>query len=420
MNGGSGSFVVAMARKDVTRRFRDPFAFLLWLAIPVVLGGLMALLNSGGGKPRGRLLVADRDGTFLSRSVASAFAQKPLAEMFDVETVDEDAGRARMDAGDASALVVLPAGFQRAVLEDAPAELEIVKNPSQHILPAIAEETLGLLTEAVFYAQRVAGDRLRDQVRRISEASDGGANPWTEAFASDFGAEIHRTIERLSKYLSPVVLEVDVAKPPEASKEPGPSFGALFFPSMLVMSLFFLAQGLSDDVWTEKLHGTLRRAFAAPVTTGAFLAGKLVAAAGICLFVAVLGLALGGFAFHLNASTMPLAALWIVGCGVVLTAALDLLQLHASTQRAGHLLTNALGFPLMMIGGGFFPFEVMPAGFAAIGRRTPLGWMLEELKAILFARASAGDVLLGFGALAAALFLIVALCRARLGTFARS
>jgi ABC-type Na+ efflux pump permease subunit len=416
----SRSFVVAMARKDVARRFRDPYAFLIWLAIPIVLGGMMALLNSGSGKPRGRLLVADRDGTFLSRSVASAFAQKPLAEFFDVETVDEAAGRARMDAGDASALVVLPEGFQRAVLEDTPATIEVVKNPSQHILPAIAEETLGLLSEAVFYGQRVAGDRLRDQVRRISEASDGGANPWTEAFASDFGAEIHRTIERLSKYLAPPVLEVDVAQEPDRAKESGPSFGALFFPSMLVMSLFFLAQGLSDDVWTEKHHGTLRRALAAPVTAGAFLAGKLAAAAAICVFVAVLGLVLGGFAFGIPASTMPLAALWVVGCGVVLTAALDLLQLVASTQRAGHLLTNAIGFPLMMIGGGFFPFEVMPAGFAGVGRRTPLGWMLEELKAILFARASAGDVLLGFAMLAGGLLLLVALCRARLAAFARS
>jgi hypothetical protein len=204
----SAAFVVAAARKDVARRLRDPFAFLLWLGIPLVLGGLMALLNSGGGKPRGRLLLADRDETFLSKAVAAAFAQEPLSGFFDVEAVEEVAGRARMDSGGASALVVIPKGFARAVLEDEPATIEVVKNPAQRILPAIAEETLGLLSEAVFYVQRVAGDRLREQMRRISEAGEGGANPWTEAFASDFGAGIHGTIERLSKYLSPVALAV--------------------------------------------------------------------------------------------------------------------------------------------------------------------------------------------------------------------
>lgn len=414
------AFVLAAAHKDLVRRLRDPYAFLLWLGIPLVLGGLMSLLNSGGGKPRGRLLVADHDGTFLSRSVASAFAQKPLSEFFDVETVEEAEGRERMDAGEASALVVLPAGFARAVLEDEPARIELVRNPAQRILPAIAEETLGLLSEAVFYAQRVAGDRLREQLRRISVASNGGGNPWTEEFAAEFGVEIRRTIERLSKYLSPLALEVDVAKAP-AKEDAGPGFGALFFPSMMLMSVFFIGQGLSDDVWTEKLGGTLRRALAAPDSVGPLLAGKLLAAAALYLAVALLGLGLGTATFAVVPARIPLAAAWIVACGVVLAAALVLLQLHAATQRAGHLFTNSIGFPMLMIGGGFFPFEVMPASFASIGRRTPLGWMLEEQKAILFGRASTGDVLLGFAVLAGALVLIGALCRARLGgAFARS
>jgi ABC-type Na+ efflux pump permease subunit len=414
------AFVLAAARKDLVRRLRDPFAFLLWLGIPVVLGGLMALLNSGGGKPRGRLFVADRDGTFVSRSIASAFAQKPLGEFFDVETVDEAVVRGRMEKGEASALVVLPEGFQRAVLEDTPARIEVVKNPSQRILPAIAEETLGLFAEAVFYAQRVGGDRLREQVRKISEASDGGANPWTEAFASDFGAEIHRTVERLSRYLAPLVLEVDVAKEPE-KKEQGPGIGALFFPSMMLMSLFFIAQGISDDVWGEKLAGTLRRAIAAPGSVAPLLAGKLVAAGALYLAVGLLGLALGAAAFDIVPARIPLAAAWIVASGVVVTAALLLLQLYAASQRAGHLLTNAIGFPMLMIGGGFFPFEAMPRSFVAIGRWTPLGWMLEEMKAILFGRATPAELSLAFAILAAALVVIGALCRARLaGAFARS
>jgi ABC-type Na+ efflux pump permease subunit len=380
----------------------------------------MSLLNSGGGKPRGRLLVADHDGTFLSRSVASAFAQKPLSEFFDVESVDEAEGRARMDAGDASALVVLPKGFAKGILEDEPTRIELVRNPAQRILPAITEEILGIFSEAVFYAQRVAGDRLREQFRRIAEASNGGRNPWTEEFAADFGVEIRRSVERLSKYLSPMVLEVDVAKAPE-KKDAGPGFGALFFPSMMMMSLFFIAQGLSDDVWTEKLLGTLRRAIAAPDSVGPLLVGKLVAAAALYVAVALLGLGLGTATFAVAPARIPLAAAWTVACGIVLVAALVLLQLHAATQRAGHLFTNSIGFPMLMIGGGFFPFEVMPASFASIGRRTPLGWMLEELKAILFARASTADVLLGFTVLAAALLLLGALCRARLaGAFARS
>jgi len=33
-----------------------------------------------------------------------------------------------------------------------------------------------------------------------------------------------------------------------------------------------------------------------------------------------------------------------------------------------------------MLGGSFFPFEAMPEGMAALGRRTPNGWALERFK----------------------------------------
>jgi ABC-type multidrug transport system permease subunit len=408
------AFTLAAAKKDLLRRLRDPFAFLLWLGIPLVLAALIGLVNSGGGKPRGRLLVADLDGSFLSRAVGTAFAQKPLSEFFDVESVEETAGRARMNAGDASVLLVIPKGFGHAVLEDEPARLELVKNPAQHILPAVAEETLGLMTEAVFYAQRVAGDRLRT---RFSAASD---ETWTESLVSDFSVDIHRTVERLSKFLSPAAIQVDLEKKPETAT-PGPSFGSLFFPSMLFMALFFMAQGLSEDVWREKADGTLRRAMATPQSIAALLAGKLAAASVLLLAVAVVGLSIATQIFGFRWLDVPVAAAWIVGSGLALTTSMMLLQLFASSQRAGHLLTNTVVFPLTMIGGSFFPFEAMPAWMAAIGKRTPNGWALERFKAILFERATSGETALAFVVLAAATAVLFCLCQSRLrGAFARA
>ena len=47
-----------------------------------------------------------------------------------------------MDAGDASALVVLPAGLQDAVLGQGTVEIRLVTNPAQRILPGMIEEAL--------------------------------------------------------------------------------------------------------------------------------------------------------------------------------------------------------------------------------------------------------------------------------------
>jgi ABC-type multidrug transport system permease subunit len=47
------------------------------------------------------------------------------------------------------------------------------------------------------------------------------------------------------------------------------------------------------------------------------------------------------------------------------------------------MLAAVVVFPSAMIGGNFFPFEIMPAGLARIGRWTPNGWILTQLQTIL-------------------------------------
>ena len=152
--------LIASLRKEARRSLRDPFALALWLGIPFSILFLMNLAfggsSSSGPRPQGVLLVADQDGTFLSGMVVSAFSQGPLGEMFKPEKADEPGARARMAKGEASALIILPKGFQAAVLDNRPAAIRLVKNPSQRILPAIAGETLSMLSEAVHYLHLVA------------------------------------------------------------------------------------------------------------------------------------------------------------------------------------------------------------------------------------------------------------------------
>ena len=51
--------------------------------------------------------------------------------------------------------------------------------------------------------------------------------------------------------------------------------GLLFFPGILFMSLIFMSQGISADVWIESERGTLRRIVTAPRPLAAFVAGKV-------------------------------------------------------------------------------------------------------------------------------------------------
>jgi ABC-type multidrug transport system permease subunit len=54
-----------------------------------------------------------------------------------------------------------------------------------------------------------------------------------------------------------------------------------------------------------------------------------------------------------------------------------------------------------MLGGSFFPFEMMPAWLARIGRWTPNGWALVKLRGMLDGSADATGIAAAFGIAAA-------------------
>jgi len=147
----------------------------------------------------------------------------------------------------------------------------------------------------------------------------------------------------------------------------------------------------------------------------AFLGGKLVAAAVFVALVSAIALAAGTALLGLEASRLAPALAWSTFSGAALFTLFVVLQLFGSTQRAGSVLTNLVLFPLLMIGGSFFPFEAMPRWMAAVGRYTPNGWALSVLKQVLAGTAeppALGTAFAGLAAVSAVLF-AVAVVRVR-------
>ncbi len=381
----SPSFVRATAVKDLRRRLRDPLALAMWLGIPFAILALISLAFGGGEvTPQGRLLVADEDDSFISRMLAGALGQGEMAELVQVEKVTAEEGRRRIDEGDGSALLLVPPGFGEALLASEPTQLTLLTNPAQRILPGILEEILSLMVDAVFYLQRLAGQPLA----LFAGGPPGGATTFPDPLIAATSVEINQLAGTVSDYLFPPRLDVAVeVEQPEGQERQ--EIGPLFFQSMFFLAILFIAQGMSDDLWVEKRQGTLPRTLTTPHGVASLLAGKLLAAFVLLLAMSVLSLAAGAALYGFPAARILPAALWATGSGLGLLVMFTLLQLFATSQRAGSLLSTLVLFPLMMIGGSFFPLEAMPGWLAAIGRRLPNGFALEQLKAILGGVATA-------------------------------
>ena len=405
-------FLLMAAVKDLRRRLADPAALAVWIGIPLLLGGLMNLVVEGGDvTPRAKVLVADQDDTLLSGFLAGIGGRGGAGDFADLELVTLDEGRKRIDAGEATALLVLPKGFQSAVLDQSNATIELITNPAERILPGIVEEALEIVVEAVFYAQRLFGPSIR---RIVSNT----AGPPSDADVAAISVEINQQLARLQNVLIPPVIQVE-ADTTNPDARPALNFGQLFLPGMLFMSFLFIAQGISSDVWEEKARGTLRRALTTPQSAYRLLAGKLLAGLVLVGIVALVALLASIALFDVPWTRVPIAFLWCTFAGGALIALLTMLQTLATTQRGAELLASMVVFPLMMLGGSFFPFDVMPGWMAQVGGWTPNGLAVVRLRDILFGDLAAVPLLIALAAIGVPAVAAFAVAARRLrGTFA--
>ena len=367
------SFVVASFRKDILRWRQDWLSILIWLAIPFLMGGLITAMVDRGddGGPLGTLLIADQDGTLLSGFVAGAFAQDQFSDLLGVQKVSIEEGTELIHAGEASGFLTIPEGFQDAFLNDTPVTLTLKTNPSQSILPGIIQDVTEIILDFGFYAQAMFGPEIAQIME--GESLDQPA----DLFVADVAVQIQHKMEKLGQKLSPPLLDVEIVEQPPA--EPRPDFALMFLPGIVMMALLFSAQGLSSDYWKERQTGALRRLASTPGLLGRFVLGKALAAAVVIAFLGGTTLVLGFLYHDVSWSKLPSSMVWIVVAGVGFFAWFAALQMLFTDQRGASLISTILLFPLMMMGGSFFPMDMLPDWIAAIGRRSPNGFVVDRL-----------------------------------------
>jgi ABC-2 type transport system permease protein len=377
------NFVWQAAVKDLRRQFRDPVGLVLWVSIPLMIGGLISLTMGGQSGPslQAKVLVADQDESFVSKTLLQLMNQGGTGELITIEKVEVESGRSRLSGGDGSALLVIPEGFGRAVLREKPSELLLLTNPSQNILPGIVKETVQTFVDSTFYLHRLVGPELQGLTDAIA------SGPIEEEDVMPVVLGLLGALRTSSRYLFPPIIEVQIEQETESDSAEEPvSIATLFLPGILLMGMLFMAQGLSEDIWKEKVQGTLSRAVTAPPGASALMAGKLVSTCVLVLIVTLLILGLGIVYTGLPLRLLPVAWLFAGSSGVLFFLIMVFLQTLASSQRAGSILTNSIVMPLLMIGGSFFPSELMPAWMRVVGGWTPNGWVLERVKDILLER----------------------------------
>jgi ABC-type multidrug transport system permease subunit len=399
----------ALVRKDLLRQVRSPTGTLLILSFPLLFSGLLALSFGGGGDrvPKVRLLIEDQGSGLVGDLVRSAFTNEQAAKYFDVEVVKDD-GRERIEKNKASALLILPEGMTNDLLNREPVTLRLLRNPSEEILPEIAEQLTIILAEVLDGAVRVLGGPL-DQIQPFLKE---GADTPPDAGVASTAVAINQVISRAERYVFPPVIKLETAArktdEDEGEDEDGDtsrsaSIFLLILPGVAVFSLFTLCDQLMRDVLREEKLGTLRRQLSGPLSVGELILGKCVVSALITILGAVV----------LSAATLLVArqgvsflgfSLLICGLVMAATGAATLIYGLARSERQGATIASTVYLVLGFSSGSFVPLSSMPAAIRAIAPFTPFYWATEGFKSLIFEDAGAVQlgpniaVLVGLGA----------------------
>ena len=399
--------------KDLRRAWRNPLPWLINLAIPLCITGLIGLSFGGksdsGALGRIRFAVVDEDKTVLSDFLRGAANQGEGAKYLEPVFLDREAAMSQINNNKISAVLIIPEHFTRNYLTGrAPVSLELIKNPAESIHPAVLEELLGVVVTSLNALARNFQSELPEWQAVIEGKED----------YHKVSILIERAGDKLKiakKYINPPLVsygkEVNGG---ESKSKSGPSFNlfAYLLTGMAAMFLLFLASNAMTDLHRELQQRTFERYHTFHQRLFPFMAGKVVFTVVLLLLCSVIMFGGGGLIFRIQwQQPVPMAAL-ILGYACFAAALAATLVALVPDERHAGVLNNIAGMALALVGGCAFPPQQLPAflrehispllptyWFAETVRNleaggTNISWMLVSLKL-----AGSGLVLIGLAAL---------------------
>jgi ABC-2 type transport system permease protein len=164
-----------------------------------------------------------------------------------------------------------------------------------------------------------------------------------------------------------------------------PSYFDFIAPGIMAMTVMMsVMTGLPVAISQEKEIGTMDGMMVAPVNRLSILLGKTIAqtARGLIQGVIILALAIGIFGVAIQGNILLVFALLLlgvfsfVGLGIVVTS-------FTKDQETAQMLMMTLMFPMMFLGGVFFPIQQMPWYMQTIAQFLPLTYASNALRKVM-------------------------------------
>ena len=377
--------------KDLKRARRNPWPYLINLALPLCITALIGLTFGPSSKDGvlGQITVAvvDDDDSVLSSLLRGAMNQGDFKKHLEARFLERKEAFKQIHDNKISAVLIIPKGFTRAYLAgEGRVALELIKNPAQSFYPAILEELLQVTVAGLNAVAR----NLRSDLPEWNDVFEKEGRPDMQRIAGLL-VRVGDRFEKAEHYLFPPLVGYETATQAKAKTEsPGFNIFAFLLPGMAAMFLMFLADHAIRDLYHENQARTLDRFRTLHDRLLPFVISKVV------LAMAVVGLGsivmFGGsvliFRIHWE-RPLEMAAV-ILAFGLFAAGFMAVIAALARNERRANALNSVLVMCLSFVGGSFFPARQLPPLFRDhLSPLMPNYWFIESLRGL---QSGAGEM----------------------------
>lgn len=366
-----------IAGKDLRQRLRDRSAFIVGFLAPFALAYIFSLLlgpvSDEAFLPA--LGLVDADGGEAAAGLVELLEAMDREGQIELTSgLGEEEALQAVEEGELAAVILVPEGFTRVVVNLQPAVVEVVGNvdapTSTEVAQAIAQGFVGRLQCATLAVATLT-------------AAEGGLQGDPASLAAEAAA-------------APDPVEIGLAE--TAAKQLDPT--TFYVAGMAIFFVFFTVQYGVTSLLDERREGTMARLLAAPISRGALLAGK--AATSVVLGVVSMAVLTVSSRFLMGANwgDPAGAGLLILAAVISATGVTALVAGLSSTPEGAGNSQSIIAVVLGILGGAFFPVSLGEGVIDNLSLLTPHQWFLRGL-AELAGGGGPGDVLVHVAAMTA-------------------
>lgn len=334
--------IFAIAGNVLKVAFKKKGNLIVYFLFPVlcILVSISMYSNSGSGTVR--IAVHDNDKSTLSSDVVNMLKRN---DKFKITMLSQNDIKSSIINQKDDCALIIPQGFQDSIYNGDVKNLQLMSIKGQSV-------TLWVETYVNYYIANLLD---------ISKAAGGNKEMFNKIYNGYKKQDIKLTVKTIKdKYQGQAVTQQGMG--------------------LFILFILVGATTTANFILKEKHQRTYYRTFCAPVNSGIYIAGNILANLVIICIQVLFTIFLTRYALHIDTSMSDIELFTILmDFGLVSTAFGILLVAFSKNMRQSSYLSNLIITPTCMLSGCFWPSFIMPDLLQKVASFLPQTWVLDAI-----------------------------------------